>query len=1056
MKRMKKANSIIKIIASAFLVGSIIMCNPAFVYAYGTNSYGLTADDTDTKEFEDDSLKSSDDAEVVINAGYASCDDFDTKVVGSDGVAYEGVEYLSIGALSRLEEDTRQEYYDICDEVAEDISGGIDADVVIAVDENGDLNMLAMIAMQAVCGERVWSDSHNATAKEDVIDDNNTDKFAVLSDEKPENVDKDRNEKTDNSHKIISENMDLLEEMDCCEETDIVIPGNAFEVTNANRNYFRNQLTNNGKIIFDSVCYAAQNGVNTATVLTGNMSLSDCVCGISAALNTYVKAFEWLDGNRYLTINTGSNSTTIKFSKSKFYSYEQERKALSTAELVASRAREYAKSNCPSDIPYGIIEYINEWVCQSSYYNNAGLGDRDRNTVEYYNCHNSFGVLLNGYGVCEGYAKATSRILDCAGIRNLYVVGDTNRGLHAWNYVYLNGAWYWLDTTWNDYGDYASKRYFLAGTELASNSSRFPTGNQYTGGMNFSYPNLSACYYTKNTYGVYDPTPDKEPSPIENPAPVIKSYVLPDATINKYYYESVSVTGASPASYSIISGALPKGLKMDASGRVSGTPTVIGSSNFKVRIQNVYGKCEGTIKIKVNAVPPQIITNSLQDGEAGIKYNSRIIVNGTAPIKLSILNGSLPAGLLFNSETGEISGIPTAEGTNTFTVKAENSAGSVRKTFSIRISVDEPEILSDLLSDGICGEYYKDAIIHETKLPVDFSICTGVLPKGLVLDKTTGIVCGTPTETGSYSFGVKAENQFGKSDKKQIRLCVRGRTPEIVTKNIPKGTVGEKYRAEIEVLGGSDTLLNFLEDTVIPDGLKISRNNGNIVISGIPTKAGLYSMGFLLNNSYGRDVKTYTMEIYDKKEEDNTPVPLEDKTLVLVVNQKYDISGLFSKEYKKYAVGSTKMAKVSSKGIITAKKEGIVKISGMVKKDGKWVSSNESVIIEIEKPYFMVSTIQAAKVSSTIKVAQYISGTKANPSKWSSSNSRILSIDEKTGEANAIKAGKTKVTACFGEGKYAAKYSVVIKITIPKLSKTKIRLKTGETYTLLGSGNINQ
>ena len=64
--------------------------------------------------------------------------------------------------------------------------------------------------------------------------------------------------------------------------------------------------------------------------------------------------------------------------------------------------------------------------------------------------HNIVGVLLEGEGVCESYAKAFQLLLNYCGIDNVFVVGTAN-GPHAWNLVQLDdGRWYWYDLTWDD------------------------------------------------------------------------------------------------------------------------------------------------------------------------------------------------------------------------------------------------------------------------------------------------------------------------------------------------------------------------------------------------------------------------------------------------------------------------------------------------------------------------------------------------------------------------------------------------------------------------------
>ena len=86
---------------------------------------------------------------------------------------------------------------------------------------------------------------------------------------------------------------------------------------------------------------------------------------------------------------------------------------------------------------------------------------------------------------------------------------------------------------------------------------------------------------------------------------------------------------------------------------------------------------------------PTITTDTLPDGKVGEAYSHILTADGTTPITWSV-DGGLPASLSLNKDTGEISGTPTAEGTSTFTVKAENSTGSVTKELSITIAKDAP------------------------------------------------------------------------------------------------------------------------------------------------------------------------------------------------------------------------------------------------------------------------------------------------------------------------------------------------------------------------------
>lgn len=94
------------------------------------------------------------------------------------------------------------------------------------------------------------------------------------------------------------------------------------------------------------------------------------------------------------------------------------------------------------------------------------------------------------------------------------------------------------------------------------------------------------------------------------------------------------------------------------------------------------GKLEGTPTGTV-VYAPTITTESLLDGEVGTAYNQTLTATGDSPITWTV-SGTLPAGLTLNSN-GTISGTPTAAGTSTFTVKAENSAGSATQEYTLTI-----------------------------------------------------------------------------------------------------------------------------------------------------------------------------------------------------------------------------------------------------------------------------------------------------------------------------------------------------------------------------------
>ncbi len=82
------------------------------------------------------------------------------------------------------------------------------------------------------------------------------------------------------------------------------------------------------------------------------------------------------------------------------------------------------------------------------------------------NAHNSYGAVVEGLAVCEGYAEALQYLLLRSGIQSFIVTGASinpstgNSEGHAWNLVRIDGEYYHTDLTWDDQGTYIYHAYF--------------------------------------------------------------------------------------------------------------------------------------------------------------------------------------------------------------------------------------------------------------------------------------------------------------------------------------------------------------------------------------------------------------------------------------------------------------------------------------------------------------------------------------------------------------------------------------------------------------------
>ncbi len=113
---------------------------------------------------------------------------------------------------------------------------------------------------------------------------------------------------------------------------------------------------------------------------------------------------------------------------------------------------------------YAAMQYIHDYLALNAEYDYSeyALNAAYNYTETYYYAHSSFGILNNGLGVCESYAKAFKMI--CDELDDAPVCALLTSETHMWNIVLLDGKWYCVDVTWDDRGgSVVVDTYFLCG-----------------------------------------------------------------------------------------------------------------------------------------------------------------------------------------------------------------------------------------------------------------------------------------------------------------------------------------------------------------------------------------------------------------------------------------------------------------------------------------------------------------------------------------------------------------------------------------------------------------
>ena len=173
---------------------------------------------------------------------------------------------------------------------------------------------------------------------------------------------------------------------------------------------------------------------------------------------------------------------------------------------------------------------------------------------------NGYTTLVEGKGVCAGYAFALQYLLMRAGIQSYYVVGYAREN-HAWNLAKIDGEWYYVDATWDDplyngsddpYSPYYS--YFNITTNKLKED-HTPSGTPY----NVPLENCTATaanYYTVNSHLIVSTEDASLPGKVANLLRrnngIIRLYVTDDDTDNtvwQWYQDNNSNIASAMEAY---------------------------------------------------------------------------------------------------------------------------------------------------------------------------------------------------------------------------------------------------------------------------------------------------------------------------------------------------------------------------------------------------------------------------------------------------------------------------------------------------------------------------
>ncbi|MGJ4728833.1 putative Ig domain-containing protein [Luteimonas sp. SDU101] len=341
------------------------------------------------------------------------------------------------------------------------------------------------------------------------------------------------------------------------------------------------------------------------------------------------------------------------------------------------------------------------------------------------------------------------------------------------------------------------------------------------------------------------------------PAPAPASYAVP------YSHTVTAGGGTAPYTYSIMSGALPPGLSLNAaSGEISGTPTATGTFNFVLVARDSttgpgapFGVASG-YAITVAAPAITLSPASLASGAVGAAYGGNIVAaGGIGPYSYAVTAGALPAGMTLSSG-GLLTGTPIVAGSYGFTVSATDANGqSGSQAYTLAIAA--PSLTLSPAAGALPSALYNNAYSQVFTAaggiaPYTYSLVSGALPAGLTL-MADGSLSGTPTVSGSFSFSVRATDSSGGVGAPfwidgAYTLSVAAPAIALTPAALADGVAGTAYSQTIGASGGVAPY-TFAATGTLPAGVTLAADG---TLAGTPNEAGTFNFTVTATDANGQ------------------------------------------------------------------------------------------------------------------------------------------------------------------------------------------------------------
>jgi len=234
-----------------------------------------------------------------------------------------------------------------------------------------------------------------------------------------------------------------------------------------------------------------------------------------------------------------------------------------------------------------------------------------------------------------------------------------------------------------------------------------------------------------------------------------------------------------------------------------------------------------------------LIQTTLPGAPVGSSYRAVLSVSGgLAPYHFAISEGKLPPGLVLDSLTGSISGIPSQAGTFAFTVLVlgEPTGASGVRAYSMKVSACSSCVAMQIspLDPAVAagGTVQFTAVVTNTSnTAVQWSASAGsVSANGLFT---------APVNSSAKSVKITASSAADTDMQASTTATITSSTFTITTSSVPFAVQATPYSAALTASGGQPPYQWSISSGSLPAGLQLGASTG--ALSGTATQSGTFT-----------------------------------------------------------------------------------------------------------------------------------------------------------------------------------------------------------------------